>query len=93
MDGLTNTLAAEQMRWLMGSIGLEGNPVKQYDVEYISEGGGYSMSKMSASSISELVEGLVERNSHSKSIGRMCVSPIVLNEIRQLTLMNSGVRI
>lgn len=79
-------MSTEQMRYLMSTIGLNNTPVSMFQVEYVAQGGGYSMSKMSASTLSEVTEMALEGKKHTGNIVIMNIDPIEVGVIKELAL-------
>jgi hypothetical protein len=81
-------MSTEQMRYLMSTIGLNNTPVSMFHVEYVTAGGGYSMTRMSASTLSEVTEMAVEDNKHTGPIAIMYVDPVEVGVTKELALKN-----
>lgn len=79
----------EQFKFLMNQLLEGGNPMASYTVEYITQGGGYCMTTIGTSSLSELVEMIIDTNVHkSKNVGRMLLDPIEPGVQKRLQLTN-----
>lgn len=78
----------EQVKYLMSTIGLTDAPVSRFHVEYVAKGGGYSMSQMSASTLSEVAEMTIEDKKHKGNIVIIHVDPIENNIQKKLALKN-----
>jgi hypothetical protein len=81
-------MSQEQLKWLMTTIGLGDAPVKRFNVEYIVDGGGYSFTAMSASTLSELIDMSLDHNTHGKDIAIMVFDPIEKGVKKEFHLLN-----
>lgn len=82
-------MADDQMKWLLNTIGLGGLPVKNYDVEYLTSCGGYAFTCIGSSTISELLDSILERNSHKGDIALIVFGPKEQGVKKPFQLMNS----
>ena len=82
-------MADDQMTWLLNTIGIGGMPVKQYDVEYLTSCGGYAFTSIGGSNTLELLEAILERNSHTGNIALIVFGPKEKGVKKPFQLMNS----
>jgi hypothetical protein len=75
--------------WLLNNIGApKGVPTTiQFDVEYVTEGGGYSSYAMRVSTLSEMIEE-VFKETVGVSVGRMIIEPSMRGQKRNMQLLN-----
>lgn len=81
----------EQMNFLLNTIGLRGAPVVQHEIEYIAANGVYTLTKVSASYLSEVIKAVTDIHArhHTTPVGRMNIRPFKLHEKRQLALFSA----
>lgn len=82
-------MADNQMTWLLNTIGLGGMPVQNYDVEYLTSCGGYAFTSVGGSTTLELLEAILERNSHKGEIALIVFGPKEQGIKKPFQLMNS----
>lgn len=74
---------AEQVEWLMHMISK-----KEFNVEYIVTGNGYSFTKKKANTLEEVIKFVVNERKHIGSVVMMTLAPVVEGKNNELFLMN-----
>ena len=79
---------SEQIKYLLRTMGEVNSNVKEFSVECMIEGGGYTFNNMVAPNISEVINTSCDNNKYVYPIARLFIDPVERGVIKKLQLYN-----